>query len=231
MDFSRFKVLTFDCYGTLIDWETGLLASLQPLLRKYGIQKTDEEVLSVYAHLEQRAEEGEYHPYRDILRQVVLNMGTELGFTPTPGEADCLSRSLSSWPPFPDTAQALGRLRKKFQLGILSNIDEDLFRGSSHHLGVNFDWVITAQQVRSYKPGEGHFIRAIETLGIPRDCILHVAQSLYHDIIPAKRLGLSTVWVNRRQGKTGSGATPSAQAIPDLEVPDLETLVRIAELK
>ncbi len=231
MDLSRFEVLTFDCYGTLIDWELGILSTLQPLLRRYDKQLCDEKVLSIYARLEQRAEDGDYRPYHEILQQVVQDFGTELGFTPTATETKCLSRSIIDWPPFPDTVQGLKRLKERYRLGILSNIDEDLFKGTSRHLGVSFDWVITAEQVRSYKPNEGHFIRALETFGLPKERILHVAQSLFHDIAPAKRLGLSTVWVNRRHGKTGSGATPPARSISDLEVPDLETFVRMVEMK
>jgi len=128
------------------------------------------------------------------------------------------------WPAFPDSAQALAALQRRYRLAIVSNVDDDLFAASARRLGVAFDWIVTAEQVRSYKPAPAHFLRAIERIGLPRDSLLHVAQSLYHDVAPARSLGLSTVWVNRRLGKAGSGATPAAQAEPDFTVPDLRAL-------
>jgi 2-haloacid dehalogenase len=151
-------------------------------------------------------------------------MGERLGFRPSAAELERFGLSVADWPAFPDSARALQALKRKYKLGILSNIDDDLFATSAPRLGVAFDWVVTAQQARSYKPSLNNFHLAIARLGVPRDRILHVAQSLYHDIAPAKSLGLATVWVNRRQGRPGSGATPPAQAKPDWEVPDMETL-------
>jgi 2-haloacid dehalogenase len=119
---------------------------------------------------------------------------------------------------------ALQTLKQRFKLGIISNIDDDLFAASNRRLGVTFDWVITAQQVRSYKPSTRNFTAAFERIGVPQDRLVHVAQSLFHDHVPAKSLGLATVWVNRRRGHPGPGATPPASARPDLEVPDLQSL-------
>jgi 2-haloacid dehalogenase len=131
---------------------------------------------------------------------------------------------VQAWPAFPDSSPALQALQEKYKLAIISNIDDDLFTFSARKLQVQFDWVITAQQARSYKPSLQNFHLAFERIGLPRTKMLHVAQSLFHDIVPAKALGLSTVWVNRRHNKAGFGATPPAQARPDLEVPDLQTL-------
>jgi 2-haloacid dehalogenase len=138
--------------------------------------------------------------------------------------------SVRDWPPFADSSRALTALRGKYKLAIISNVDDDLFAHSARHLDVAFDWIITAQQVRSYKPSVRNFECAFERIGVPRERQLHVAQSLYHDIAPAKSLGLSTVWVNRRMGMRGSGATLPAYAEPDLEVADLDTLARSAGL-
>jgi 2-haloacid dehalogenase len=135
---------------------------------------------------------------------------------------------VGEWPAFPDTSEALQALKKRFKLGIISNIDDDLFAASNQHLGVTFDWVITAQQVRGYKPSTRNFQVAFDRIGLPGQQLVHVAQSLFHDHVPAKSLGLDTVWVNRRAGKPGSGATPPATAQPDLEVPDLQTFAAIA---
>lgn len=137
---------------------------------------------------------------------------------------DALPNSLQFWPPFPDTTEALLRLKARYKLAIISNVDDDLFAASARQLGVPFDHVITAQQVRSYKPSHNNFERALERVGVAREQVLHVAQSVYHDIVPARALGLSTVWVNRRRGLSGSGATLPAEGRPDLEVPDLKSL-------
>jgi 2-haloacid dehalogenase len=130
---------------------------------------------------------------------------------------------VGDWPAFADSADALARLHERFRLGVITNCDDDLFARSNERLGVTFDWVITAQQVGSYKPNPRNFEFAFQRMGIPRERILHVAQSLFHDHVPAKRLGLSTAWINRRHGRTGSGATPPAVAAPDIEAPDMAT--------
>ena len=224
LNFDHFEVLTFDCYGTLIDWESGIWNSLDPILRAHGQSMAQEEALELYAGFEVQAESGEYHAYRAVLGMVLERFGQHLGFAPSPAELESFSISVKFWPAFPDSARALQALHTKYRLAIISNIDDDLFAYSEHRLQVKFDFVITAQQARSYKPSLNNFRLAFERIGLPPAKILHVAQSLYHDILPAKSLGLANVWVNRRHGKTGSGATPPAQAQPDVEVPDLESL-------
>ena len=229
LDFDRYSHLTFDCYGTLIDWERGILAALRPILDRHGLAPTDDQVLELYGELEAAAEGGPYQPYRAVLAAVVDGFGARLGFAPSPEEREALAASVGAWPPFPDTIEALQSLAQRHRLVILSNIDDDLFAGSARQLGVEFAAVITAQQVGSYKPDRRNFRFALERLGVPADQVLHVAQSLYHDIVPAKDIGLTTVWVNRRHDRPGSGATPPATAQPDLEVPDLRTLARYVE--
>jgi 2-haloacid dehalogenase len=228
VDFSRKAVFTFDCYGTLIDWETGILAAVQPVLRGHGLEVADEQVLETYARLESAAEAGPYRPYKEILAEVVRGLGEHLGFVPSPAEATALAASVGDWPPFADSAEALAALQRRFKLAIVSNVDDDLFAASRRHLGVHFDWIVTAQQARSYKPSLNNFRVALERIGLPPDQVLHVAQSLFHDHVPARQLGLDTVWVNRRSGKHGSGATPPAAVQPDLEVPDLRSLADLA---
>ena len=228
IDFTRKQVLTFDCYGTLIDWESGILSALRPILRAHSVEVPDESLLELYAGLESTEESGVYRPYAEILREVMHGLGRRLGFEPTPTELTALAASVGEWPAFSDTSAALQALKQRFKLGIISNIDDDLFAASNRHLGVTFDWVITARQVRSYKPSTHNFQVAIERIGLPPDRLVHVAQSLFHDHVPAKSLELDTVWVNRRAGKPGAGATPPATAQPDLEVPDLQTFATIA---
>jgi 2-haloacid dehalogenase len=227
IDFACKRVLTFDCYGTLIDWETGILAALQPLLVQHGVRATAECLLTLYSELEPIAEHGPYRPYRKILMTVLHGMGERLGFHPTAMEAAQFADTVGDWPPFADTRRALLALKRAFKLAIISNVDDDLFARTQQHLGVDFDWVITAQQVGSYKPSLHNFQQALARIGLPSSQVLHVAQSLFHDHVPAKQLGLDTVWVNRRHDKIGPGATPPAHAHPDLEVPDLDTLVRL----
>jgi 2-haloacid dehalogenase len=224
LDFDRYEYLTFDCYGTLIDWERGILTAIHPVLAKHGVAISDDELLERYGELESAAEGGEYHSYKETLATVMDGFARHYDFTLAPGERESLAVSVGDWPPFADTVEALGVLAGRYKLVILSNIDDDLFALSAKHLKVPFAAVITAQQVGSYKPNHGHFRVALDRLGVSKERILHVAQSLFHDIVPAKEVGLATVWVNRRHDRSGFGATPAAAARPDLEVPDLRTL-------
>ncbi|UCE03004.1 MAG: haloacid dehalogenase type II [Candidatus Latescibacterota bacterium] len=230
LDFDRFELLTFDCYGTLIDWEAGILSALRPLLQAHAVDISENAILELYARFESAAEMGEYRSYRKVLRQVVDDFGRESGFTPTAAERLCLVESLAAWPPFEDTVVSLRKLHSRYQLGIFSNIDADLFESTATQLGVDFDHVVTASRLRTYKPASEFFQRALAEVGVATNRILHVAQSLHHDIAPARELGLCTVWVDRRRDREGFGATPPAQAAPDLIVPDLGALVNVMGL-
>lgn len=224
LDFSRFKFLTFDCYGTLVDWESGILAALRPLLAAHHIDINEDELLARYAQHETELEAGPYSRYRDVLAQVVVRLGSEYGFTPTENEQRSLAESIRNWQPFPDTISALQRLASRYSLVILSNIDDDLFAFTQQKLGVNFTDVITAQQAGSYKPSRNNFELALQRIGRDNAEILHVAQSLFHDVAPARALGIATAWINRRKDKQGSGATPPSSATPDA------TFATLAEL-
>lgn len=230
VDFQQFEVVSFDCYGTLIDWETGILKSLKTILSKRHIDMSDQQILELYAQQESLQEAGTYLKYRDILKGVVNYFGEELNFYPTKAEVNSLAESIKEWEPFPDTVAALEVLKKRYKLTIISNIDDDLFGDTAQKLGVEFDWIITAEQVKSYKPSLQNFEAALGRMNIAPEKLLHVAQSIYHDIVPAKTLGLSTVWVNRRKHQEGFGATVPASGNPDLEVPDLTTLVSVMGL-
>ena len=229
LDLSRFKVLTFDCYGTLIDWETGIFSALRPILAAHGKVITDSSLLETYSTLEAEAEQGEFQPYREVLQSVVRGFGQRLGFTPTTAEMRSLPESLATWRPFPDTVPALRELKKRYQLAVISNVDDDLFAATAPQLKVSLDHVITAGQARCYKPNLEIFKLALTRIGVPVEQILHVAQSIYHDVVPAKSLGISTVWVNRPSPRPGAGASKSASASPDLEVPDLATLSKAVQ--
>jgi 2-haloacid dehalogenase len=228
LDFDRFDVLTFDCYGTLIDWEAGLLAAMRPPMAAHGIAADDETLLEAFARHEAEAEAGPYRPYRDVLGSVLAAMLGHQGAAPSSAELAAFGGSVVDWPAFRDSPAALARLHGRFRLGVITNCDDDLFAASERRLGVTFDWVVTAQQANRYKPNPRGFELMFERVGLPPSRILHVAQSLFHDHVPAKRLGLSTVWVDRRGGRAGSGATPPADATPDLTVPDMATLADLA---
>lgn len=227
LDFTRFEVMSFDCYGTLIDWEKGIADDLGALLKRHGIAVDQESLLELYGSLESSIEKGPFIPYREVLREVVRLTSDVFSFELLPGEVDCLVESMGRWKPFPDTVAALERLRKRFQLVVISNVNDDLFAVSQRLLGIRFHRVFTAEKLGSYKPALRNFERSIEEIGVPRGKICHVAQSLYHDIAPASQLGIATVWVNRRGEKRGPGATPQAAAIADLELPDLDSLARL----
>jgi 2-haloacid dehalogenase len=229
LDFHRFTILTFDCYGTLIDWESGILAALRPILARHGVTRSDDELLELFGELESATEAGEYRTYYEILALVLDGFGQRLGFAPTDAERAAFAGSVGAWPAFPDTVAALRALGQRHELAILSNVDDALFAESAKRLQTEFATVITAQQVGSYKPNPRNFARLIERLERPREQILHVAQSLFHDIAPARAAGLTTVWVNRRHDRPGFGATPPTSATPDLTVPDLATLARLVE--
>jgi 2-haloacid dehalogenase len=228
LDFSRFEVITFDCYGTLIDWESGILSALRRVLLAHGKAIDDSSLLNLYGEFEQFSEQGEYRPYREVLRAVMNQFGVELQFTPTPEETSSLGNSLPGWIPWPDTVDALRRLKTRFRLAILSNIDDDLFAATRPQLSVAFDEVITAQQAQAYKPSSKIFELALSRIGAPAHRVLHVGQSIYHDVIPAQALGLATVWVNRPSARPGVGAVKRAEANPDLTVTSLSDLAELA---
>jgi 2-haloacid dehalogenase len=228
LDLTRFKVLTFDCYGTMIDWETGIFSALRPILAAHNQRIADNALLELYSELELKAEQGEYLRYRDVLQSVVRGFGERLGFSPNDAEVRSLPESLGNWQPFPDTVEALLKLKSRYQLAVLSNVDDDLFASTAPKLGVTFDHVITAQQAGCYKPCMRMFKLAESRIGVSRERWLHVGQSIYHDVIPAQSLGIATVWVNRPSPRPGAGAATAASGKPDLEVPDLRTLAKLA---
>jgi len=228
LDFNRFEVLTFDCYGTLINWEAGILPVLQRILAAHGKKADDATLLKLYGDFEQLSEQGEFHPYRTVLESVVRRFGANMGFSPADEEAASLPNSLPHWKPWPDTVEALRKLKSRFRLVILSNVDDDLFASTQPQLGVEFNDIITAQQAQAYKPSLKMFELALSRVGAPAHRILHVGQSIYHDVIPAQALGLATVWVNRPSARPGVGAVKSADAKPDLTVTALRELAELA---
>jgi 2-haloacid dehalogenase len=230
IDYSQFEALTFDCYGTLIDWETGILAGLRSVLAAGGAEPPDDELLELYAGFEAAAETGPYLRYRAILGHSLRKVAAHYGIEPDEAEVAAFADSVGDWPAFPDSADALATLHERFRLGVITNCDDDLFARSAARLRTNFDWVVTAQSVGSYKPDPRNFEFAFERLAVPRERIMHVAQSLFHDHVTAKRLGLTTIWINRRHDRPGTGATPPADARPDATFPDMASFAAAATM-
>jgi 2-haloacid dehalogenase len=222
VDLDAFDVLTFDCYGTLIDWETGLLAALREALPgAAGVRVADDALLETYAGHEAEAERPPYRSYREVLATGLRGVAADLELEIADEAVARFSESVRDWPAFPDSAEALRRLHERYELSVITNCDTDLFAASSERLETDFDWVVTAEMARSYKPALAGFELAFETIDVPRARILHVAQSLFHDHVPAKQLGLASVWIDRRHDRPGAGATPPAEASPDATYPSM----------
>jgi len=230
LDFSRFRVITFDCYGTLIDWESGILGALRPILFAHHAQMDDSEILRLYGEFEAEAEAGEYRSYREVLRDVVTRFGRRLNFEPTSPEQDSLPESIKNWEPFADSTSALRQLKSTLQVGIISNVDDDLFAATERKLQTDFDFVITAGQAGAYKPSLKIFELAQKKLDVNRSEWVHAGQSVYHDVIPAQSLGLATVWVNRPSLRPNIGAVRHGDAQPDATVTSLADLARLVAI-
>ena len=229
------KVLTFDCYGTLIDWETGIINALSPLIERAGHDLTDDEILETHAHYEssqQQATPGMV--YSRLLAVVHRRIAEEWKVPVSWDESLAYGGSVGDWPAFDDTAAALASLKQKFKLVILSNTDNHSFAGSSRKLGVEFDAVFTAEDIGSYKPSLRNFTYMLDNLGrlgIRSGDILHVAESLFHDHVPANKLALDSCWIWRRQGKEGFGAArqPSTSPMTDFVFTSLKELADACE--
>ena len=238
MRLADFRVLSFDCYGTLIDWEHGLWQALQPLLQRGTSPMTRDEVLAAFARHESEQQQATPHlPYSELLAEVHRRLAQEWHLSATAADHRRFSQSVNLWPAFADTPAALRYLQQHYQLVILSNVDHQSFAGSAAQLGVTCSAVYTAQDIGSYKPDPANFrylLDRLAELGHDRSDILHVAQSLFHDHAPAQDTGLATAWIDRRgqRGMASSrqswGATmpPPASARYDFHYPDLAALVQ-----
>ena len=227
MKLTDFDALSFDCYGTLIDWEAGIAAVLTPWARERGLSLGIDELLVRYASAEARQEvQTPAALYPEILGAAMRSLGASLGVEVSAGESERLATSVADWPAFPDSPAALAALSARFKLVILSNVDRGSFAGSNARLGVTFDAIVTAQDVGAYKPSPRNFEVLLETLrglGVQEGRLLHVAQSLFHDHVPARKLWLPTVWIDRRGERSGWGATPppGVTVSPDWTFPSM----------
>jgi 2-haloacid dehalogenase len=204
---------TFDCYGTLIDWNSGISDVLE---RLWGVERAPE-LLDRYHKLEPEVEAEEYRSYGEVLTLTLERIAQEVGYGIPEGESGMLAQSLPSWPPFPEVPEALRELRHRgWNLAMLSNSDRNLIIESEKQIGVPFDLMVVAEDVRSYKPAQGHWEHFFEVTTADKEHHVHVAASLFHDIAPARQLGLKSVWINRLDEK------PDPE--PDRELTDLSQL-------
>ena len=221
LDPDHITVLTFDCYGTLIDWEAGVIEALEPLLARNGVTLSDDDVIRLFQDLEEPLCEPPFKPYREVLADVMDGFGQHFGFPVGAVERGRLAASVPSWRPFADTVEALRALGRRYRLAIISNIDDNLFAATARQLEVPFDAVITAEQARCYKPHQPIFEEALRRLGAAPGSVAHVAEGV-SEIAPMRQLGCTTVWV-RRNGRSARLLTEA----PDLEVPDLRSLLPV----
>jgi len=236
--FSQFRALSFDCYGTLIDWESGMSAALREWADSADLTVSDGHLLRLVSEIE-TVVQGESSPamlYPEVLAEVLRRIGARLHARVSDADAMRFGRTVGDWPEFPDSAGALARLQRHFRLIIVSNVDRASFAVSNRRLGVTFDKIITAEDVGAYKPRSPHFEALFDSLsemGLERSDLLHIAQSLFHDHEPAQRYGLPSVWIDRGQDPTRSGATPSATSVvePRWRFATLEAFADAVELQ
>lgn len=223
------KAVSFDCYGTLIDWESGIADALSAWAKRYGASPGRAELLAAFAEAEPVVQAANPDmPYPGVLRRVARRTGRKLELPVSDAEAVAFASSVGRWPPFADTRKALAELKMHFRLAILSNVDRDSFSATERALGVELDLVCTAGEIGSYKPDPRNFrflLGKLDELGIARGELLHAAQSLYHDIEPASALGIRTAWVDRYGGASGGAArAPAGEVRPDITVKSLTEL-------
>ncbi|MGO4638700.1 haloacid dehalogenase type II [Mesorhizobium sp. 2RAF45] len=221
MKLTEFKALTFDCYGTLIDWESGMIAGLKPLTERAARSLSRNEILE--AHARHESSQQKWTPgkrYRDLLPIVYKRLAEEWGVVATREECVAYGESVRDWPAFADSAEALQYLKKHYKLIILSNVDNESFSFSNKKLGVDFDAIYTAEDIGSYKPSDRNFDYMLEklgTIGVEKREVLHTAESMFHDHAPANRFSLTSCWIYRRHADQGFGATMNPGDAPTVD--------------
>lgn len=224
LDFEQYQFLTFDCYGTLVDWEKGILNAIQKVLHRHNITIDSQQLFELFDRFEQevKTKSENFIKYREVLNRTMQKFADHFDVRFSQSEIEALASSVANWPLFPDTNEALEFLKQKYKLVVVSNIDEDLFAQTANNFSVSLDNTVLAEQIQSYKPATKHFEITVQRLGTTKENILHVAQSIIHDIIPANNLGWDNIWVRRYRGRLG---TPTPESNPMLTVDDLQSLV------
>lgn len=198
------ELISFDCYGTLVDWKTGVLNTLVPLFDEYLLDISEEEIFSLFREFDAELINSDFIFYRNVLTEIMKKFSTRFNLNLMKSDLDCLVKALPSWPVFEDTSPVLKKLKESYRLALITNSDDDLIEKTLGFISINFDYIITSSSLRSYKPSGNNFQKALENFDLPSHHILHVAQSIYHDIIPCNELGIRNIWVNRYNGPTPS---------------------------
>lgn len=224
------KAISFDCYGTLIDWESGIADALSEWSRRHGARMERAELLAAFSEAEPVVQSADPElPYPEVLRRVAQRIGRRFDLPVSDADAGGFARSIRRWPPFADTSKALARLQEHYRLAVLSNVDKASFAATERALGIRFDLVCTAEEIGSYKPDPRNFhylLARLSEMGIDRAELLHAAQSLFHDIEPARALGMRTAWVDRYAGAaSGAARAPKGRIRADIRVSSLDGLV------
>ncbi len=223
LDLRAYPTITFDCYGTLIDWEAGLLSALRPLVGRSPREVSDHEILEAFLRFDEELTRGPFVSYRTVLADTASRLGEHFGFPVTEETAQVLAQSMRDWRPFAETIPALDAIRRHCRIAIISNVDDDLIAPSLQHLSVPFDEVITSEQATCYKPSSGIFQLALRRIGEPGSRVLHVAEGL-SEAVPARALGMGSVWVCRSSRSAGG-----SDAQVHMTVQNLSELVRELE--
>lgn len=224
LDFDQYQFLTFDCYGTLVDWENGILNAIQPILHQHNVAIDSPYLFELFDRFEQeiKAKSANFIKYREVLNGTMKKFANHFDVRFSQNEIEALANSVKNWPLFSDTNEALKFLKQKYKLVVVSNIDEDLFAQTANNFSVCLDDAVLAEQIQSYKPATKHFEITVQRLDTTKEKILHIAQSVVHDIIPANKLGWDNIWVRRYGGRLG---TPTPESNPTLTVDNLQSLV------
>jgi len=219
---SRVKLISFDCYGTLVDWKKGVLDALRPLFDDYFLDIDDEHIFGLFAEFDESLVTGEFMNYTDVLSEVMKHFAKRLNVNIQSSDIGLLAESLPSWPPFEDSVEALDELKSKgFRLAVISNVDRPLLDKTLDKMDVTFDVVVTSDEIGSYKPSGENFLEALRRFHLPADEIIHVAQSHFHDILPARDLGITAAWINRYNDPV----PPLDEEYAGLRFPDLASFV------
>lgn len=230
IDPAKAALITFDCYGTLVDWESGILGACAAMAGGAIPDADRARVLGAYAAIEREIEAGPYMAYGEVLKRVGERMCEQFGWS---GNGNAIADSIGDWPAFDETPACLRALQEHYKVGVLSNIDDDLFALTAPKLGIELDLLVTAQRVKSYKPGEAHFREALRAMGIQPGWMVHCAESRFHDIEPASRLGIPNVWVDRAMGSGAASGGPAGgvgRKEPDAVVHSLRELIELLGL-
>ncbi len=215
-------IISFDCYGTLVDWESGIVETVKSVFEKYGKVVESSEILKLYSQIEPELEKT-YKPYKEVLKLVMKKLGEHFGIKLSEVDENALVDSIGNWPVFPDTTETLKKIKELHKIAVISNVDDDIFKLTQEKIGVKFDYIITAQRVGAYKPSMKVFKYAYREFKVSKNEWIHVAQSIFHDIIPAKKFGVKTILVKRR----GFGATPEAYEDADYIAENLKDVIEI----